>query len=85
MSILLSALLAALPNVFLSLLTPLVTKTFLTKVLRHVIVFALGKAAKLTTNTVDDQIVADIKAAFDNPTPQPPPPPPPPFDTGDDS
>ena len=67
MSLLLSALLAALPNVFIGLLAPLVTTKFLTKILQRVAVYALSKAAKLTTNTIDDELVKEIETAFNTP------------------
>lgn len=61
MGALLATLAAALPNVFLAVLGKVVTQSFLQSVLEKVLVRGLEKAATMTTNTIDDEIVADIK------------------------
>lgn len=61
MSALIATILAALPNVFIAIVGKLVTESFLQQVLEKVLVHGLEKAASLTTNTVDDEVVADIR------------------------
>lgn len=62
MSILLAAILAALPNVMIGILARLCTEKFLQAVVERVIVFTLNTAVKLTTNTVDDELAAMVEA-----------------------
>lgn len=61
MSALVATLLAALPNVFIGILSRLVSEKFLQSVLEKVLIYGLEKAASMTTNTVDDELVQDIK------------------------
>lgn len=61
MTALISALLAALPNVLIAILSKFVTESFLQSVLEKVIIAALRRAAKLTVNTVDDELVVEIE------------------------
>lgn len=56
-----AVILAALPNIFLSILGKIVTQDFMQSVIEKVLVVALDKAAAMTTNTVDDEIVGEIK------------------------
>lgn len=61
MTAFLATILAALPNVFLAVLGKIVTQSFLQSVLEKVLIAGLRKATTMTTNTVDDEIVADIE------------------------
>lgn len=58
----LSTLAAMLPNVFLAILAKLVTQSFLQSVLEKTIIYSLNHAVKLTTNSVDDEIAAEVEA-----------------------
>lgn len=60
MSGLMAALAAAIPNALIAIGAKLFTDTFMQAVLQKVIVFGLRKAAKLSTNTVDDELVEDV-------------------------
>lgn len=60
MTALISTLLASLPNVFLAIISRLVTEKFMTKIVAKVTIYGLKKAAKMTTNTVDDELVEDV-------------------------
>ena len=62
MTIFFSMLLASVPNVFLAILGKVVTQDFLQIVIEKVLIVTLDKAAKMTTNTVDDEIVALVAA-----------------------
>ena len=64
MQILIAALLAALPNALIFVLSKLVSEKFLQMVIERVIVFALKKAVLITSNTVDDEIVVEIEKRF---------------------
>ena len=57
---LLSALVAAIPNAFMAVLSRLVTEKFMTRVVAKVTVAGLRWAAARTTNTVDDELVEDV-------------------------
>lgn len=61
MSALLIALLAAIPNVLLSIAAKFLSERFLQAVLEKTIIYSLKKLSPLTTNTLDDEIVADIE------------------------
>lgn len=61
MAMLMATLAAALPNVFLAIFSKLVTQAFLQSVLEKTLIYGLKKAAAMTTNTVDDEIVAEIE------------------------
>ena len=52
MSIFISALLAALPNIFIAIFAKILTNDFMQEVIERVIIYALKKAAPLTTNTL---------------------------------
>lgn len=69
MPTLIAALLASIPNVLIAILSKLVTEKFLQSVLERVIVYALQKAAKLTINTIDDELVADMEKRLKEPAP----------------
>lgn len=64
MQILLAALLAALPKILIAILSKLVGEEFLQSVLEKIILYGLQKAVALTTNTIDDELVADIEKRF---------------------
>lgn len=61
MSTLLAAIIAALPSVFIAIAAKLFSQSLLQKILERVIVYALDQLTPLTTNTLDDEIAADIK------------------------
>ena len=58
MSVFISALVALLPNVFIAVFSKVLTNDFLQAVLERVIIYALKKVAPLTSNTLDDELVA---------------------------
>lgn len=64
MQLLLAALLAALPKAMISILSMLMGEEFLQSVLKKIIIFGLKKCVALTTNTIDDELVADIEKRF---------------------
>jgi hypothetical protein len=64
MATLLAAILAAIPNALLAIGAKLFTDKFLQMVLQKVIIAGLEKAASLSINTIDDEVVADIKKRF---------------------
>lgn len=57
----LAVIMAAVPNVALAIFSKLVTEQFLQATLEKVLVYGLKKAAALSTNTLDDELVADIE------------------------
>ena len=61
MSTILSVILAAIPNALLAIAAKFVTEKFLQSVLEKMIIYGLKKLAPLSTNTLDDEIVADIE------------------------
>lgn len=61
MQILLAALLAAIPNVLLAIFSKLVTESFLNVLLTKLLLAGLRRAVKITINTVDDDLVAEIE------------------------
>lgn len=67
MSAFLATILAVLPNVFLGVLGKLVTETFLQSVLEKVLITGLKTASKMTTNSLDDELVKDIEARLKGP------------------
>lgn len=62
MTYVLTTLAAMLPNVLLAIFAKLVTQSFLQSVIEKTIVYGLQHAAKLTTNTVDDELVSEVEA-----------------------
>lgn len=64
MTVLLSALLAALPKILIAILSKLLGEEFLQEVLEKIIIYGLKKAVALSTNTIDDEVVADIEKRF---------------------
>lgn len=64
MSAFLATIAAVIPNVFIGIVSKLVTEKFLQSVLEKVIVYGLKKAADITTNTVDDELVEDVEQRF---------------------
>lgn len=64
MQIMIAALLAALPKILIAILSKLLGEEFLQSVLEKIIIFGLKKAVALSTNTIDDEIVADIEKRF---------------------
>lgn len=67
MSAFLSTLAAVFPNVMIGIFAKLFTEKFLTRVLEKVLVYGLEKAALLTTNTIDDELVRDVKSRLSEP------------------
>lgn len=61
MQVLIAGLLAALPNVFIAVLSKLLTEKMLQSMLEKVIIYAAKKAATLTTNTFDDEMAAELE------------------------
>lgn len=61
MHFLITTILAALPNVFIAILSKIMTEKMLQSVLEKVIVYAAKKAAALTTNTFDDEMAAELE------------------------
>lgn len=62
MNTLIIMLVAAIPRAVLAIAGKLLSDSLIQGVLEKVLVAGLEKAAKLSTNTVDDEIVADIAA-----------------------
>lgn len=56
-----AVLVAAIPNVLMAIMGKLVTETFMQSVLEKVLIVGLKKAASLSTNTLDDELVTDIE------------------------
>ena len=69
MPTLLAALLAALPNVLIAILGKFVSEKFLQSVLERVIIFAMRKAAELTVNTIDNELVDELEKRLKEPVP----------------
>lgn len=67
MGSLIAALGAALPKVIIGVLSRVVTQKVLTKMLQKVVVYGAQKAASMTTNKLDDELVKDIVEAFEKP------------------
>ena len=63
----LALLIAALPRALMLIASKIFTDAFFQKILTKIILSALNYAAALTTNTVDDQIVAEIERALNTP------------------
>jgi hypothetical protein len=61
MSILIAAVLNLLPQIAVGILSKFVSEKFLQSVLEKVLLYTLEKVTALTTNTLDDELVADIK------------------------
>ena len=60
MNALFIGILAALPNILVAVFSKILTSALMQEVIERVIIFALKKAAPLTTNTLDDELVALI-------------------------
>lgn len=60
MTALMSVLLAALPNIFVAIFAKIFTQAFMQEIIEKVLIYSLRKAAKMTTNTVDDDLVEEI-------------------------
>lgn len=67
MSAIISMLLAAIPNAILAIAGKLLTEKFMQAVLEKVLVTGLKKAAAMSTNTIDDEVVEDIKRRLSEP------------------
>jgi len=67
MGAIVAAMVAVIPNVFIGILSKLVTEKFLQAVLEKVLITGLKKAALLSTNTVDDDLVVDIEKRLKEP------------------
>lgn len=61
MAALAAILVASIPNALMAILGKLVTESFLQSVLEKVLLVGLRKAASMSTNTVDDELVSDIE------------------------
>lgn len=68
MGTLIAAILAAIPNALLAIGAKIFTDKFFQMVLTRVLIAGLEKAAAMSTNTVDDSIVADIKERLREPS-----------------
>ena len=53
------------PRVMLSLVSHLVTEKFVTRITGRVVIAGLERLAKITTNTVDDVTVEDIRKTLE--------------------
>lgn len=62
-----ASMIAMLPNVLLAVIGKIVTEQFMQAVLEKVLLRGLEKAATLTTNTIDDEVVQDIKKRLQTP------------------
>ena len=71
MPTLIAALLAALPNVLIAILSKFVSEKFLQSVLERVIVYAMRKAADLTTTTFDNELVDELEKRLKETAPAP--------------
>lgn len=61
MTTFISLLLASIPNALLAIGAKLLTQSFFQSVLEKVIIRGLTYAVTLTTNTVDDELVEEVK------------------------
>lgn len=61
MNMAIAAMLAALPNALLALGAKLFTEKFMQLILEKLLIFGMDKAAKMTTNTVDDDLAEMVK------------------------
>lgn len=61
MHVLITTILAALPNIFIAVLSKILTEKMLQSMLEKVIIYAAKKAATLTTNTFDDEMAAELE------------------------
>lgn len=64
MSALLATLLSLIPRALLFVVAPLITEKFVAKLIGIMLVYSLEKAASLTTNTLDDNLVQDMKTTL---------------------
>jgi hypothetical protein len=64
MTLLISTILASLPNIFLAILSKVVTQSFLQQVIEKVLLATMAKAVTMTTNTVDDELFETVKTAL---------------------
>lgn len=64
MSNLLAMLVAALPNAIMAIAAKLFTEAFFQKILTKVLIAGARKAASMTTNAIDDELVEDIARAL---------------------
>lgn len=60
-SLLFAGLLAALPNALIAIGLKLFTEKFLQAVLEKIIVKSVKAAAKISTNTLDDELAAEVE------------------------
>ena len=58
-------------QVIIKVLINLCITIFTEKLIQHLVVFILDHLARLTTNKVDDELVNDVRAAFDIPVSKP--------------
>ena len=67
MSAFIAMVLASIPNAILAIAGKLLTEKFMQSVLEKVLVTGLKKAAAMSTNTIDDDVVEDIKRRLSEP------------------
>jgi uncharacterized membrane protein len=60
-SALLAALAAALPNALIAIFAKLAGEAFMQDMIERVIVYAMDHAVTMTTNTLDDEIAAEVR------------------------
>lgn len=68
MSLLVSMVMVALPKALMGIAAKLLTEKALQEVLEKVLIYGLEKAAKISTNSIDDEVVADIKKRLAEPS-----------------
>ena len=61
MASLIAFLLAALPNILIAIISKFASEQFLQDFLETILIYALRKIAPLTTNTLDDDLVALVE------------------------
>lgn len=61
MGALIAAVAAAIPNAMIAIGAKLLTEAFFQKILEKILLQGLGYAAAMTTNTVDDSLVEEIR------------------------
>lgn len=68
MNAFIALLLAGIPNALLAIAAKLLTQAFFQTILEKVIVAGLERASDMTTNTVDDALVEEVKRRLSMPT-----------------
>lgn len=65
MTSIIAMILAAIPQALLAIASKLFTETFFQKILEKLLIQGLSYAAKMTTNTVDDSFVEEIRTRLE--------------------